>query len=1029
MNKTIQLFISLIGTMTILGCGNAFEAGDFASRSSQLPTVLRSQTDLIDVSEKLSVQKSAVVDSQSISASSTFSSANSKYSEFQKLGVKAGSRWTALLDNECLKLSASEDFATKLSKQEFDLNSLKQKKVAYSFELDSDLTLQELALKLDESGCAIYMENEQDEVEVVSYNDPHFSAQKHLNEIQSDFAEKIQQTYQGTQDVVVAIIDTGLDLNHEDFDKNKLWRDARGFNGIDFHNNDYNPQDGHSHGTYVASLLAAHTNNNKGVSGVAPSGIRLMPIKVLDDRGRGYSTNVVNGIYYAIENGAHIINLSVGFQKESKVMQKALQAAVDSGVIVVSAAGNSGQQLSNNYFITPAGYAYSQRGHISVGSTNESGALSAFSNFGAGWVEIAAPGTNIMGAVLNNKYETKSGTSASAPLIAGAAALLVHQKINTGQGYTAGDIEDFLLENSIKDAKLTSQILKGHRLNLKNLHDALVAQGPITEPELNEENNNPQDTNPPPQNPQGNPEETKIYLGEINSVNYDANLKAVVIKGWGCRWGTSQSPIITLFYDFKLDEDYMDFPTRSRLPSSAAVEDQCGVQGNFNFEHHLPVAKVTKLAMEGMEISGSVGFTEIDEIGIGNFQLTRSQKFVVPKLPDTVDVEVPVSDGMPVIKGKIESIRYRTDLTKVEVSGWACEVGDPGSAKVYLAALRPVGGYITTDVVQADQTSSAESRQVCQTNSNHGFKAYIGLSSVDTFELEGAQVRLHAYGPFRSAGSELIPNPMNLKVPEITDAQRDTPPPTPQTEIKGAITSIVYNPNTKAVDVMGWACEVGVDGPTKVELLFQLDSGRYSNKYADTTLESSNQVLDACDSGGTHNFKISQNAFVSDAHTLLTDGKLILQLVNGPNGEFKNPINPDAYKIPEIPQLNNQNELMGAVTSVNYNNTRKELIIQGWLCEKGLVGSIKYRLDVFRPELGSRVSLSPKTAQSPSSNTVKNQCEANGRFNFQHVLTRADLDKYQIKPGSHIRMYSYANKEGMPNKMIGKDQNYLVPNY
>ena len=198
----------------------------------------------------------------------------------------------------------------------------------------------------------------------------------------------------------------------------------------------------------------------------------------------------------------------------------------------------------------------------------------------------------------------------------------------------------------------------------------MLAQGPSTEPELNDDNNQPENTNPPPQNPQGNPEETKIYLGEINSVNYDANLNAVVIKGWGCRWGTSQSPTITLFYDFKVDEDYMDFPTRSRLPSSSAIEDQCGAQGNFNFEHHLPAAKVTKLAMEGMEVSGSVGFTEIDEIGIGNFQLARSQKFVVPSLPDNVDINVPVSDGTPVIKGKIESIRYRTDFLPY----WSLEI-------------------------------------------------------------------------------------------------------------------------------------------------------------------------------------------------------------------------------------------------------------------------------------------------------------------------------------------------------------------
>jgi thermitase len=234
-------------------------------------------------------------------------------------------------------------------------------------------------------------------------NDPYYPYQYAHTKMQSPdaWAETT-----GSQDVVIAILDTGVDLDHPDLS-------AKIIAGIDFINDDTVADDDHGHGTHVAGIAAASSNNGIGVAGVAWQA-KIMPIKVLDAAGNGSYAEVIDGIYWAVSQGADVINMSLGGTEYSQAMQDVVNYAVSQGVIVVAAAGNNG----NNTISYPA----SNANVISVASTDSSNARSSFSNFNA-YVDIAAPGSSIYSTV-PNAYGYSSGTSMATPQIAGAAALI-----------------------------------------------------------------------------------------------------------------------------------------------------------------------------------------------------------------------------------------------------------------------------------------------------------------------------------------------------------------------------------------------------------------------------------------------------------------------------------------------------------------------------------------------------------------------------------------------------------------------------
>ena len=207
--------------------------------------------------------------------------------------------------------------------------------------------------------------------------------------------------------VIVAVLDTGV-ATHDDLSPQVL-------PGYDFIDNDTTPTDLNGHGTHVAGTIAATSGNNLGVAGVAPSA-KILPVRVLDASGSGSLTGVANGIIYAADNGAKIINLSLGGTSTTASLEAAVAYAVSKDVLVVAAAGNEGVNSLPSY---PAAYPQV----LAVASVDKSLAISSFSSRGS-YVDVAAPGGSITSTYLNNSYATLSGTSMASPHAAAAAALL-----------------------------------------------------------------------------------------------------------------------------------------------------------------------------------------------------------------------------------------------------------------------------------------------------------------------------------------------------------------------------------------------------------------------------------------------------------------------------------------------------------------------------------------------------------------------------------------------------------------------------
>jgi thermitase len=238
-------------------------------------------------------------------------------------------------------------------------------------------------------------------------NDPGWGDQYGLRAIR---APKGWELDTGSAAVTIAIVDTGVDLGHVDL-AGKI------VPGYDFVNNDTVPQDDNylSHGTHVAGIAAAITNNAVGVAGVS-WGARIMPVKVLDAYGNGSYANVAAGIIWAAGNGAEVINLSLGGYYPSSVVKDAINYAYAKGVTLVAAAGNSG----TNFVLYPARYPHV----IAVAATDGSNKHAFFSNYGPE-VDVSAPGVGIYSTTIGSSYGYLSGTSMSTAFVSGLASILI----------------------------------------------------------------------------------------------------------------------------------------------------------------------------------------------------------------------------------------------------------------------------------------------------------------------------------------------------------------------------------------------------------------------------------------------------------------------------------------------------------------------------------------------------------------------------------------------------------------------------
>lgn len=250
-------------------------------------------------------------------------------------------------------------------------------------------------------------------------NDPQFGHQWGMQKIRAEQAWGIS-TGAG---ITIAVVDTGIDLGHEDLNSKVVA-------GWDFVKNDSNPQDetagpggdcdgqgNPGHGSHVAGIAAAATNNGKGVAGTAPEA-KIMPLRALSEHGCGYIDDIASGIAWAAERGAHVVNLSLGedivFRNVfGSVLYDAIEDAWSKGTIVAVAGGNDE--------VFPSGYGSINA--IVVGATDQNDSKSTFSNLSEAKWAMTAPGSAVR-STLPGGYGNLSGTSMATPHVAGALALL-----------------------------------------------------------------------------------------------------------------------------------------------------------------------------------------------------------------------------------------------------------------------------------------------------------------------------------------------------------------------------------------------------------------------------------------------------------------------------------------------------------------------------------------------------------------------------------------------------------------------------
>jgi subtilisin family serine protease/subtilisin-like proprotein convertase family protein/uncharacterized protein (DUF2141 family) len=272
--------------------------------------------------------------------------------------------------------------------------------------------------------------------------------------------------------VVVGVIDTGVDYTHQDL-ANNIWtnpgeiagdgidNDSNGYvddiHGYDFVNNDPDPMDDHFHGTHVAGTIAAEGNNGTGVAGVNWKA-QIMPLKFLDAYGSGDTFGAIQALEYATMMGAKLTSNSWGGGGYSQALYDAIAAAGDAGQLFVAAAGNS--SLDNDtYPDYPSSYDLDNI--IAVAATDHNDQLASFSSYGAASVDLGAPGVDIYSTFPGNSYATLSGTSMATPHVSGVAALLWAQNPDM----TVSQVKNRILASADPIPALEGHTVSGGRLN------------------------------------------------------------------------------------------------------------------------------------------------------------------------------------------------------------------------------------------------------------------------------------------------------------------------------------------------------------------------------------------------------------------------------------------------------------------------------------------------------------------------------------------------------------------------------------
>ena len=313
-------------------------------------------------------------------------------------------------------------------------------------------------------------------------NDPQFTDQWALNNLGQDGGKQradidalqAWSKTKGSSDVVVAVLDTGVDFTHVDLRENMWFRpenvpaykdnelgsfnDINGFNGTD---KIADPMDDNGHGTHCAGIIGAEGDNGEGIAGINWH-VKIMPLKFLGRGGFGSTDAAIEAINYAIDRKKHGVNIRIisaswGSTSSSKALEDTIRAAGDAGILFVAAAGNDG---SNNDSRPHYPSNYDLPNVVSVAALDRNDNLASFSNFGVKTVHVAAPGKDILSTWLNDGYREASGTSMATPYVSGVAALIVanEPKISMEK------LRDRLLKSVDKIDSLSGKVASGGRI-------------------------------------------------------------------------------------------------------------------------------------------------------------------------------------------------------------------------------------------------------------------------------------------------------------------------------------------------------------------------------------------------------------------------------------------------------------------------------------------------------------------------------------------------------------------------------------
>lgn len=402
----------------------------------------------------------------------------------------AGTIAVVILKGQCEPIANSLSFKIlnqNSNRKELEIYHQELSFYTASYQLEDSISAVDFKKAIDADPCILGIENNaRIELDSVKFNDPYHARNTALQRIQfSESYDFFNHPTMGANTIIsVGVIDTGIDSQNLDL-QNKIFIASDSSSGFNVITGGSNVADSLGHGTYISSLIAAESQNQFGIVGIAAHQARIYPIKVTDSQGSSSVAHIAQAIDKAKQLNLNVVNISMSFEgtgttnsiNDSLTLKTSIEDAVSTkNIFFVLSAGNKARTFNSTYGPFPAYHAQSINGCLSVGSIHaQKGTLSSFSNYSPSLLEITAPGEGtIVSSSTNSNYTEDIGTSFSAPLVTGAVVLTISFLKSHSISYNAADVEQIISSSSKTNPQLLDKVIDGKELNLKYLGDYLA---------------------------------------------------------------------------------------------------------------------------------------------------------------------------------------------------------------------------------------------------------------------------------------------------------------------------------------------------------------------------------------------------------------------------------------------------------------------------------------------------------------------------------------------------------------------------